>query len=180
MGAHLLPGEINFDWRKLWFWLPCLPWQSNCESMIVWNDAWKEDGWKKTECRIHLILNTIHGNSKNINRQFSIFLEVSFFWGDFWKFYIGCAFCAADDLNTGPACWLFRNGTIVLCIVIVTQSISKRERERKIFFRRKLKISTRNEGEDGCSNLDFLLVMCYIPTAVSYITKVPTKLWSPI
>lgn len=37
---------------------------------------------RKTECKIHLILNTIHASSKNINRQISIL----FFFGSFVNF----------------------------------------------------------------------------------------------
>lgn len=71
---------------------------------------------------------------------------------NFCKFYTGCTSCAADDLNLGQACWLFRNGEIVLYIVIVAQAISKRGKKnllsKNLSFSRKMIISMRNERED--------------------------------
>lgn len=172
MGAHLLPGEIKFDLRKLWFSLPRLPWQSNCESMIVWNEVWKEDGWKKTECRIHLILNTIHANSKNIKRQFSIFLEV------------GCLILAVLSVlqMTLTLGWPAGYSEMVqeFCALSSWLRPFLKEREKKNLFQKKNENKHKEWQDDGCSKLDFLLVMSYTPTAVPYITKVPKKILSPI
>lgn len=120
--------------------------------MIVWNDAWKEDGWKKTECSIHLILNTVHTNSKNINRQFSMFWS----FVNFWSFILAVLSVLQMTLTLGwPAG--YSEMVTVFCIVIVAQVISKRKK-KYLSFRRKIKISTRNEREDSC-NMNLLTGM---------------------